>query len=316
MIFIGKVMRVIPKSLTSVEKIALALTAVALLIKIALGLRLYYPDHNALRFLGIHYAAPVAITLIISLFLLAKRKSTNEELLGETWNYLRTGLAFAWIVFVHFNLKLWSHLINPRSWDQLFNEIDHHLPMIFEVAYPIATTVQRYWSFSNSYSDLFILMFVISFVYHGLRGGYNEFETVVVTCALVLALGGIAYSFAPAFGPLMYEDPPFRYMTAMKSFTVRFIESHGIDYDPEMFAAMLAAMPSLHVAHATVFTWFAFRFRREMLAIFIPVLLYICSGALATRFHYVIDLPAGFLVAFICIRISQTLESRSRNVPG
>jgi hypothetical protein len=261
-----------------------------------------------LRFLGIHYAAPIAITLVISLLWLAKRKSTNYNFAGEVWQYLRTCIAFFWIVGVHFNLKLWSHLINPHSWDPWFNEIDHHLPMIFAVAYPVATTVRRFWSFSNSYSDLFILMFVIAFTYHGIKGGFKEFEKVVTTCALVLGIGGIAYSFAPAFGPLMNEDPPFRYMTAMKVFTINFIESRGLNYDPEMFAAVLAAMPSLHVAHATVFTWYALSYRRELLAFFIPVLIYICSDALATRFHYVIDLPAGFLVAFLCIRIFQLID--------
>lgn len=54
-----------------------------------------------------------------------------------------------------------------------------------------------------------------------------------------------------------------------------------------------AAFPSAHVTGATAVLWGAWKFRRKLFWIFLPVFLLMCASTVAGRYHYVADVPAG-----------------------
>ena len=66
-------------------------------------------------------------------------------------------------------------------------------------------------------------------------------------------------------------------------------------------------MPSLHVAHATLFTLFAFRRLRWLGWSFLVLLGFIVIEAVATGWHYFVDLPAGAALAVGCVWLSDRL---------
>jgi hypothetical protein len=83
----------------------------------------------------------------------------------------------------------------------------------------------------------------------------------------------------------------------MASFQKSLRASHGGDYDSSYFVAALAAMPSLHLAHALVFLYFGLRYVRWLGFIYVVPVTFIAAEAVASRWHYLVDLPAGVAVA-------------------
>jgi hypothetical protein len=70
---------------------------------------------------------------------------------------------------------------------------------------------------------------------------------------------------------------------------------------PDYFTGGLAAMPSLHMAHALVMTWFMIKARSIWVPAFLLITFWVLIESVASRWHYIIDLPAGALLAVFVI---------------
>lgn len=66
----------------------------------------------------------------------------------------------------------------------------------------------------------------------------------------------------------------------------------------------LAAMPSLHVAHAWVLLYYAWKHLRALGWLYLPCFLFLSSEAVVSRWHYLIDLVPGLIIAWISIRLA------------
>ena len=267
-----------------------------------LGQRIYTPDFSALTFCFKHYLGPLAVGIIAaglsgSAWRLSKGTSrqTIQDLLADV-------VAFATIVFVHFNLKLWSHLVNGAMFDNEFHQIDQALAPLRDGFMSVAQAVTARLPLKVPYSDLFISMFFLSFFLHGGLGGRRELNPVMLATAFVLILGGFAYWLAPAFGPLIFDPPNVAYVRYMHNFSASFVDSGGRNYSPVMFVSMLAAMPSLHIANSVVLAYFAWKWRPWLLAFYIPAILFFLCEGVNLRFHYLIDYPAGLLIAGLSLK--------------
>ena len=171
------------------------------------------------------------------------------------------------IVYVHFNLKLWAQLINPVLFDDVYMAADERLRSLVHFASALAAGYRdRLTHFPHAYHEVFVAMFVVSFTVHGMQSDRRGFDRLLLAVSLVLIVGGLGYAIAPAWGPFVYEagDNPERppSQTTMASFQQSLRASHGGNYDSSYFVAALAAMPSLHLAHAVVFLYFALRYIR------------------------------------------------------
>ncbi len=81
------------------------------------------------------------------------------------------------------------------------------------------------------------------------------------------------------------------------------IESVGSRY----FTAALAAMPSLHVANASVMTYYMLRSRDYLAPFFVFLWCWILFDSVALRWHYIVDAPAGILLAVLVIWLTGRL---------
>jgi len=109
----------------------------------------------------------------------------------------------------------------------------------------------------NPYHELFVAMFALSYISHSLTGRLQELESVLLATSIVILGGGMCYAVAPAIGPLIYgfgHGVTEIIQRDMLDFHRAFIASAGAVYDKGKFVAVLAAMPSLHVANAFVLT--------------------------------------------------------------
>lgn len=69
--------------------------------------------------------------------------------------------------------------------------------------------------------------------------------------------------------------------------------------------------PSLHVAHSSLGAMLCWMHRRKAFPLALLGALLIAASTVLIKQHYVIDIPAGVLLAWICLRVA-TLERRPR----
>lgn len=292
------------------------------------GMYWYLPEGRSFTFVFDHYIGPlIPLFLITGVLAVIGKEEKKRQFKFELIYLIRVFFITAISIVIHFNLKLWSHLINPHNFDAIYQEIDMQLygTMAF-FDYLHGWMPESLPGMSNPYHSLFVLMFVISFTVHGLKNRKSG-EVVVTAAVLMMVIGAAAYSIAPALGPFIHEthlSTPTGGQRAMLAFYQDFVGSNGQNFDPTFFSAGLAAMPSLHVANAVMFWLCAWREARWLAYIYIPVVAYIFVEAVALRWHYLVDLAAGVLIGWLCFRLAYwmvfSLKPRARSqeivVPG
>jgi hypothetical protein len=77
------------------------------------------------------------------------------------------------------------------------------------------------------------------------------------------------------------------------------------------FTGPLAAMPSLHVAHTTVITYYIIASRSTLTPLFVVMWAWILIDSIALRWHYVIDAPFGFALALFVIWLTNRIFRNS-----
>lgn len=278
------------------------------------GLPLLMPTKGSATFVGIHYLLPL---LGIAAFALCAAVGGSRSLVGQ----VLVGLpCYAIVLWAHFHLKLWAPLINPTNYDHAFYAIDSAMRPVVRATTSISEAVAQITGReSGLYVSGFILIFYMSFCYHALRTP-DAFRKLFLAALVFQGLGGIAYMLLPAIGPFVFERGADPMITSSQEFMYggysqllagrgEWLGSEGQGY----FAAGLGAMPSLHAGGAFLFFWFAWRHGRVLLRTYIPLLAYILVEAVATRWHYLVDLPVGIALALASIALAERLERKRRH---
>ena len=260
----------------------------------------------------------MVLQLIFVAWLSWRRKMTNARM-----PLMSVGLLFFTVasVFLHFNFKAWMPFANPIIYDAAFAKTDQSLGPLVDSLRAFRTWVadSAPVSVDSLYHNGFVAMFFVSFIAHSLFDKPWAFRRMVMSVNLVLLVGGIAYWLFPAIGPFLYAPGLNQASTeAQRLMILGLRDALAYGYLPSgYFVNPPAAMPSLHVAHAVLFTTFAWRWSPALGAAYLPLVAWIVVEAVASAFHYVIDLPAGVLLAWICYRIAVRLvPSRSMDSPG
>lgn len=298
--------------------VAIWLAVASALIALIFDLHFYKPSISSAFFATEHYAFPLAISLLIAHVTRRRPKVAAVPIrhLRALSRQLLIVVSFGAIVYLHFVLKLWAQLVNPYRWDSAYQAIDEFLaPCIFWIGalHEPWQGMVSFWPLA--YHDVFVSMFFASLIVHGFRTNRPEELTEVTTAvALVLAIGGLSYSVAPALGPFIFEQgtnpTAMAILEGMRRFYDGFTRSGGSSYSGEFFVAAVAAMPSLHIAHAFVLLYYAWTRIRWLGALYIPAFLFIVGEAISAKWHYLIDLPAGLLVAAISIAFASGMTRR------
>ncbi len=295
-------------------ELAIAGTFVAamLAVSLATGLPVHTPSSGSAMAIGMHYLYPfVGVALFFSLASLFGTKRHLSIVIVAL-------LAYAIVLWVHFNVKLWSHHLNPSSFDAFYWMTDQWIRPALDLC--IAATewfVSLHPLMGSFYVLSFVLLFVVSFTVHAINCP-KEFREVFIAALLLQGIGGFAYSAFPAVGPFIYELGPVDHITQaqlgmyaayqeMMIGGIPWFEANGELY----FVAGLGAMPSLHSASTYLFTAYMWKYDRKLFLIYAPILALILIMAIGTRWHYAIDLPVGIALALFCMWASPRLISWS-----
>jgi hypothetical protein len=292
-------------------KIACATLAVMLILSWAYSLPIVIPSGDRAAFVGVHYIYPlIGIAILgVTTFLAGKREIATSFLLALP--------CYIAIIFAHFNIKLWIPHINPENYDKIYWDMDNIVRPLVDICIYIRRDVLFFIPYeSNLYMLSFIALFYISLMYHAIKTP-ERFRTLVISVLLLQALGALAYLVAPAIGPFLYErgvDPTI----SDGQFSMLEFYRHSVAEGPSWiarhgganFTVGLAAMPSLHAAGAFLFFLFAWKHGRVLLPLYSFILFFILVTSIASRWHYVIDIPIGIALAWACLWIAERIGAR------
>ena len=288
--------------------LAIGFFLTATLFAWGLNLDFAFPASGALEFTGMSYAVPLSLIAVLGLFLVLTRQSMRLVY------YSTAGLAYGIIVITHFNVKMWMSVINPTLWDDLYWKTDQMVRPLINASFVVHNFVEMTLPMGEHlYLFAFLAMFAGSIIVHSMQR-FIVFRKVIFTAMLVHVLGGLSYLVMPAVGPFIFEQGVNALETARQvhmydSYKALiaggrpWISSQGSQF---MFAAV-AAMPSLHVASSAVFVYYAWKHARWLGVLYLPLFVFIIFEAMATRWHYWIDVVAGLALTGLAIAITEAL---------
>src|SRR3546814_128849 len=163
---------------------------------------------------------------------------------------------------------------------------------------------------SNFYMISYIALFYTSFLYHAIKTP-EYFGRLIISALLLQVFGTLAYLVAPAVGPFIYEAGVNPMITGGQHSMLEFYRN-SVATGPAFlakhgsinFTVGLAAMPSFHSASAYLFFLFAWKHGKVLVPLYSFILAYILIMAVASRWHYIIDIPVGMTLAWASYKLA------------
>ncbi|KTE28945.1 MULTISPECIES: phosphatase PAP2 family protein [unclassified Sphingopyxis] len=287
--------------------------AIMFLFSLLFGLPVVAPSGDRAAFVGVHYIYPlIGVALLgVATLIAGKREIATSFLIALP--------CYVVILFAHFNLKLWIPHINPVMYDDVYWASDEFLRPVVDFCIYMRNHVFGFVAHdSNFYMISFIALFYTSFLYHAVKTP-AQFRTLVVAVLLLQASGALAYLIAPALGPFIYERGVDPVITGGQLSMLEFYRN-SIANGPAWLAAHggvnftvgLAAMPSLHAAGAFLFFLFAWKHGKILLPLYSVILVFILVTSIASRWHYVVDAPAGLALAWACVWAAERIMGKAK----
>jgi len=284
-----------------------------LVICLLSGIPVSLPSSRSLEFTGMSYLVPILAFIAGMVIIVVTKRSAHLLYLAIVL------IGYFAILIAHFNVKLGIPMINPASWDAAFWQIDQALRPVVDGARAVHNALAgAFGPIDWLYLFAFLAMFVSSIFTHASRS-IAVLRKFVIASMLVHMLGGLSYLIAPALGPFIYETGVNTLETQRQAYMLAahhaalaggaaWFEAQG----PSHLPAGLAAMPSLHVASSGVFVYFAWRHERYLTWFYAPLFVFIMIEAVASRWHYLVDIPAGLALTVIAVVAAEYCVPRQR----
>jgi hypothetical protein len=294
--------------------IAAGALAIMGLFSLLFALPIVAPSGDRAAFVGVHFLYPlVGVALLGAVTFIAGKRET-------ALSFLIALPCYVVILFAHFNLKLWIPHINPVMFDEYYWATDQFLRPVVDACIYIRQYVFGFISYNaNFYMISFMALFYTSFLYHAIKTP-AVFRTLAVAVLLLQATGALAYLIAPAIGPFIYETGVEPSITIGQLRMLEFYHNSLAggpawlaEHGGASFTIGLAAMPSLHAAGAFLFFLFAWKHGRILLPLYSLILVFILVTSIASRWHYVVDVPMGIALAWACLRIAERITGKARD---
>ena len=282
----------------------LAMLAIVMVLSLALDLPMVMPTSQSASFVGIHYLLPVLGIFIWSLFAFFGQHRKRA------WTFIIALPCYVVVLWAHFSIKLWAPLINPNLYDDVFWAADQNLRPLVDGLFSLRSMMAYIFpTDANFYMIGFIVLFYVSFTYHAIVTP-KVFRNLFLSALFFQGLGAIAYLPFPALGAFVHELGADSQATLAQQNMLR-IHGHILEQGRawiaanggQNFTAGLAAMPSLHSGGAFLFFIFAWRHGRLLVPLYGVILAFIIAAAVATRWHYLVDLPVGLALGWLSVAL-------------
>ena len=186
------------------------------------------------------------------------------------------------------------HLVNPNDVDNKLIVLDDYIlgfqPSIYLEQF-ISPRLTDFMYFSYSSFLVYILAFTM---YLYVRKNYHAFRETLVSVILTFYIGYIGYVVFPAVGPKFTMAHLFETSLSGSYITDRL--SFLMDYEISEYTRR-DCFPSLHNGVIFLILLFAFKHQKTYAFIFLPFAIALFISTLYLRYHYFIDMIAGFILA-------------------
>jgi len=139
-----------------------------------------------------------------------------------------------------------------------------------------------------SYYFIPVILIIILYFW----GKEEEFSVTVFTLLLGYYISFLGYISMPAIGPRFtlasLQTTPLN-GGAMTEFVIRILDI--LEHNKR------DCFPSGHTQMVLISLWFAFKYRRPLFCIYLPIVIALIFSTVYLRYHYVIDIAAGFVFA-------------------
>lgn len=297
---------------------AFLLTALAL--SALTGAPFTAPTEKISRVLGYGYGVPftIGMTGYIIIQLIAQiRQPGLQQLRTRALNVLADSyflLLFVGIMYLHFQIKMWMPLVNPALYDDFYFALDNQARGLITAMTALRNAIAGDAVFFDLlYQHGFMLMFAIALWSHALGNRRWHFHSMTAILLMEM-MGALSYMIAPAIGPFIFETGANEIATTSQNFmheAFRAVQEEGTAWlaanGGNYFTCPPAAMPSLHIAGAFIITYYMIRARSILAPTMVLMTLWIGMESVVSRWHYLIDLPPGILLAALAIFITNRL---------
>jgi membrane-associated phospholipid phosphatase len=273
-------------SLIPADKVIIAyLATIAGLVALSAGRIRYW-----WVFLAAHAAAIAGIVLIAGYH---RRAGASPRSLS--------GLLHAWyaLVLVPLTYKELTYLIplvHPRDFDRELAAIDYRVfgvhPTVWleRLTTPLLTEILQL-----SYIAYYFLPFLLG-VTMWRKGWFHEFHFFLFVIVLGFYLSYLGYIAVPAIGPRFiladHQTVPLAGIWMFERIRVSLDQAEGITRD---------CFPSGHVELSLLVLYYAHRFHRGIFWWVLPAVSALIISTVYLRYHYVIDVVAGALLAALIV---------------
>jgi membrane-associated phospholipid phosphatase len=222
------------------------------------------------------------------------------------WEIVRDWFPFLVILMMYYSL--WgdaTHLLVTTdrdqeliAWDQRLFGFQASVAMQRFVSPPLTAWMEFAYAF-----HILNIPLVACFIY--LRRARARFREMMVGVLVVTFFGVIGYLLVPAIGPLYTLRDQYT-VSLSQPLAVINRQIEFMDY-----ARILRdVFPSLHVGISFVVWMYAYRNSRRLFWLLAPLILSLWVSTVYLRYHYLVDVLAGFILAPPCVLLANWLFQR------
>lgn len=209
------------------------------------------------------------------------------------------------VLLIFDSLGSFVHYVNPEDIDPALIRLDylifqgHPTVMLERFMSPLLTDLLQL-AYSTYY---FIpLIFGITLLRSNQRGEFDRTLFLILFCFYLSYLG---YILMPAIGPRFtinhLQTTELRGLFVAEPIQRLLNQLEGIKRD---------AFPSGHTAIPLVVLYLAYRFKRGLLWVLLPIVLALIFSTVYCRYHYVVDVIGGFGLALLSIIVGEIIYDR------
>ena len=232
--------------------------------------------------------------LILTLSLVEARSAHRARISGERWmaafwHFWRHWYPHLFFLFCFEELGQLVHLVGSAWQDAKLVAFDHWLTGVHPALWleQFATPARNDF-FQFTYITYFTYLLIVGGILY-YRRDWRAYWSVMTYSAVGYAIGYVIAIFFPIESPwfamagLWHGDLHGGAFTA----TINLIEHFG--------RVRGAAFPSQHVAGSIAALWGAWRHRRWLLWVLLPLVVCMCASTIWGRYHYIADVLAGLV---------------------
>ena len=231
-----------------------------------------------------------------------------RSLAHRFWHFWRHWYPHLFFLFCFEELGVLVHLVSPRWRDAKLIAFDHWLTGVYpSIWLEQFATPGRNELMQFAYLTYFVYLVVLGGILY-YREDWRGYWSVMTYSAVAYAIGYLIAIFFPIESPWFAMAGSWHGELHGGPFTavINFIEHCG--------RVRGAAFPSEHVAGSFAALWGAWRHRRWLFWVMLPLILCMCVSTVWGRYHYVADIFGGMVTGTLGYVIGKWLMKKHEEV--